>query len=213
MKGRPALRPSGMEQASTTPPSAGAPDRRGRGKVVPRVAIADRVIRATVPAGSRFKGYADVLVQDLVLRAQCLRYRRERWLTPAGQLVVAPLPAGVRGQFGAELRRFVLAQYHQGQVTVPHLVAQLRAFGLAISKRPLMRLLIGSQQAFLEESRAVLRAGLATARWISVDDTGARYRSANGTSGSQRARALGARGVRGVRITGGGCCRVATGCG
>ena len=39
--------------------------------------------------------------------------------------MLAGLPAGVVGHFGPELRRFVLAQHHQGQVTVPRLVAQL----------------------------------------------------------------------------------------
>ena len=29
----------------------------------------------------------------------------------------------------------MLAQYHQGQMTVPRLLAQLRAFGIVISKR------------------------------------------------------------------------------
>jgi Transposase IS66 family len=94
---------------------------------------------------------------------------------------VAPLPGGVDGHFGPELRRFVLAQYHQGQVTVPRLVAQLRAVGLAISTRQVMRLLIDSQQRFLDETRDVLRAGLAQAAWITVDDTGARHKAANGT--------------------------------
>ena len=133
-----------------------------------------------MPLGSRFKGYADFLVQDLVLRVRCIRYRRERWLTPDGQLIVAPLPGGVDGHFGPELRRFVLAQYHQGQVTLPRLVAQLRALGLAISTRQVMRLLIDGQQRFLDEARDVLRAGLAQAAWITVDDTGARHKAANG---------------------------------
>src|SRR3954468_2173945 len=124
---------------------------------------------------------ATPLVQDLVLRVRCTRYRRERWLTPAGQLVVAPLPSGVDRHFGPELRRFVLAQYHQGQVTVPRLVAQLRTIGLAISTRQVMRLLIEGQQRFLDEARDVLRAGLTQAAWITVDDTGARHKAANGT--------------------------------
>ena len=75
----------------------------------------------------------------------------------------------------------MLAQYHQGQVTVPRLVAQLRAIGLAISTRQVMRLLIHGQQHFLNEARDVLRAGLAQAAWITVDDTGARHKAANGT--------------------------------
>ncbi len=100
-----------------------------------RVAIEDRVIKAQVPPGSRFKGYETCsMVQDIVLRAEAIRYRRERWVTPARIMVLAPLPAGVAGHFGPELRRFVLAQHHQGPVTVPRLVAQLRGIGVAISK-------------------------------------------------------------------------------
>ena len=37
------------------------------------------------------------------------------------------MPAGIVGHFGPELRRFVLFQYHQGQVTVLRLVAPLPA--------------------------------------------------------------------------------------
>jgi len=179
LKGRPALKPSGMEEASEPKPPS--PPKGRRGPVTPRVAVDDQVIAATAPPGSRFKGYADFLVQDLVLRARCTRYRRERWLTPDGHLVVAPLPGGVDGHFGPELRRFVLAQYHHGQVTVPRLVAQLRAIGLAISPRQVMRLLIDGQERFFDEARDVLRAGLAQAAWITVDDTGARHKAANGT--------------------------------
>jgi len=179
LKGRPVLKPSGMEKASEPKPPS--PPKGRRGPVTPRVAVEDQVIAATVPPGSRFKGYADFLVQDLVLRVRCIRYRRERWLTPDGHLIVAPLPGGVDTHFGPNLRRFVLAEYHQGQVTVPRLVAQLRAIGLAISTRQVMRLLIDGHQRFLDEARDVLRAGLAQAAWITVDDTGARHKAANET--------------------------------
>src|SRR4029453_259444 len=81
--------------------------------------VKDQAIETTAPPGSRFKGYEDFLVQDLLLRAEAVRYRRERWLTPQGQLIVGPPPGGGEGRFGPELRRYVLAQYHQGQATVP----------------------------------------------------------------------------------------------
>jgi Transposase IS66 family len=181
LKGRPVIKPSGMEQASEPKPPRDSEARRRRGKVVPRVPVEERVLRATVPPGSQFRGYQDFLVQDLVLRTEAVRYRRERWLTPEGRLIVAPLPGGVDGHFGPELRRYVLAQYHQGQTTVPRLVAQLRAVGIAISKRQVVRLLIAEQQPFLDESQDVLRAGLQHASWITVDDTGARHRAANGS--------------------------------
>jgi hypothetical protein len=83
-----------------------------------------------------------------VLRARVIRYRRERWVTPDGRTVIVSLSPGVTGHFGPELRRFVLAQYHHGQVTVPRLAEQLRSIGVSISKRQVMRLLIAGQDAF-----------------------------------------------------------------
>jgi Transposase IS66 family len=177
LKARPVIKPSGME-AATTPKHRGKPGRR-RGKVVPRVPVETQVLRVEVPPGSQFKGYEPYQVQDLEIRARVVRYRRERWLTPDGQTIVAPLPPETRGHFGPALRRWVLMQHHQGQVTVERLLAQLQAIGISISKREVMRLLIEKQDAFLTEDREVLQAGLATADWISVDDTGARHRGAN----------------------------------
>jgi Transposase IS66 family len=180
LKGRPAIKPSGMEQGTEPEPAAQDRERGVRGKVGRLAVHEERVIKADVPAGSRFKGYQDFVVQDLVLRPHVVRVRRERWLTPDGRTVVAPMPADVVGHFGPELRRFVLAQYHQGQVTVARLVAQLRAIGIAISKRQVVRLLNERQGAFLDEARGVLRAGLSTASWVGVDDTGARHQHQNG---------------------------------
>ena len=179
LKGRPVIKPSGMENATEPKHPGRRGKRRGRGKVTPRVAVETKVIRVAVPEGSQFKGYEPYQVQDLVITARVVRYRRERWLTSSGETIVAPLPEGTRGHFGPELRRFVLMQYHQGQVTVERLVAQLQAVGISISKREVMRLLIDRQDDFLGENRDVLRAGLETAPWITVDDTGARHRGAN----------------------------------
>lgn len=178
LKGRPKLGPSGMEpKAPSAPPR---PRGTKRSKAERLVITENRIVAAAVPAGSRFTGYADFLVQELVLAPRIIRLRRERWQTPEGQSVTAPMPAEITGHFGPELRRFILYQHVRCQVTVERLVAQLTSLGLEISKRQVLRLLNVDRPSFIAEACEVTRAGLMSARWISVDDTGARHRNQNG---------------------------------
>src|SRR3982751_6854606 len=155
LKGRPQIKPSGMEKASQalTQERATGKRRRKRAKSADLTIHEERIIKAgPVPPGSRFKGYQTFVVQDLVLRPHVVRLRRERWLAPDGQTIMAAMPSEIVGHFG---------------------------LGLRISKRQLVRFLIAGQDGFVDEARAVLRAGLSGAAWISVDDTGARHRGAN----------------------------------
>ncbi|MEO5373029.1 MAG: hypothetical protein H7840_01990 [Alphaproteobacteria bacterium] len=191
LKGKPIIKPSvaakpakpsGMEKA--TEPKGAKSGKRTKKRPRPNSPLVrhenQTVTISDVPAGWRFKGYEVYTVQDLRIEVRSVRYRRERWLTPDGRTVVAPLPEGVGGHFGPELKRFIIGQYHQGQTTVPRLVALLHSLGLAISKRQVMRILVEDNQAFIDEARDVLRAGLSHGGFISADDTGARHKGKNG---------------------------------
>jgi Transposase IS66 family len=170
---RPPFKPSGMEKA-TQPRPAGPGRRPGRGAKRDRV-TREVTIRVQVPPGSRFKGYKTVVRRDLVLVAEVVRYKRERWLTPEGQTLIAPLPVGVTGGYGPGVRRFCLALHTQGQVTTERLTDLLNGIGLAISKRQVVRLLTTDLEPFAQEDHAILQAGLVSSPYITVDDTGARH--------------------------------------
>lgn len=182
-KGRPKIRPSGMEKATGGARGKGGSGRRKRGKGRPKPAVTEEhKLEITAPPGSRFKGYERYTVQELRVEGRVIRYLRERWRTPEGETLVAPLPAGLEGHFGPELRRFVLIQYHQGQVTIPRLESLLASLGLQVSKTQIVQMLTTQVGAFTSEALAVYRAGLQTASWISADDTGARHRTQNGVT-------------------------------
>src|SRR3954454_12866500 len=78
VKRRPEVKPSGMGKGASSDPGAtnrGATTggRGGRGKADRLTVDEERVVEADAPAGSRFKGYEDFLVQDLVLRPHVVR--------------------------------------------------------------------------------------------------------------------------------------------
>jgi len=174
---RPPFKPSGMDKATDgkgEDKQAGKKKPRGPKLDVERV-DRDVVLHANVPDGSRFKGYKSCYVRDVVLRAEVIHYRRECWVTPEGKTILAPLPAGIVGGYGPNLRRLCLMLHAQGQVTMERLSTLLNDIGVEISKRQVVRLLSKGLDGFVAEDAAVLHAGLVSAAYVTVDDTGARH--------------------------------------
>src|SRR3954453_2093747 len=181
---KPKLAPGGMDKA-TEPDKRARTKQAGRqrckrqsGRRTPPV-TEERTLVIEAPEGSRRRGFEPFTVQDLILAPQVIRFRRERWVTPDGQEIVAPLPPEVSGHFGPGIVRYVLMQHMQGQVTVERLLAQLRGLGVRISKGQIVTMLTANKDAFHAEKDVILEVGLATPRWVTVDDTGARHAGTN----------------------------------
>jgi hypothetical protein len=189
LKGRPTLKPSGMEKGTdpSSPPSgkAGRRQRRReprRSKSARLIVDEERVVPLAPQPGWRFKGFKVYTIQDLVVETRVVRYWRPCYRTPEGKLIIAPLPPEVTGHFGANLVRYLLSQHYQCRVTMPLLHQQLQDLGILISAGQISNLLTKGHDAFHAEKAAVKQAGLETARWISVDDTGARHLGINGVT-------------------------------
>jgi hypothetical protein len=178
-KGKPSIGPSRLHSKQRR-------KRRGRhrlGRVGPlRIDRTEVVTAKDVPEGSRFKGYADFYVQELVIKAERIRYRVEKWLTPTGELVTGDLPTAVAGggHFGATMRSFILYQYYHALVTEPLLLEELHEYGVAISSGQLHALIVEGKERFHREKDGILAVGLRVSRHIHVDDTGARHQGKNG---------------------------------
>ena len=182
---RPPHKPSGMDKATDAKRPEAGDDKGGRsmrrrGSQLDKLTIgATVVVRAAAPAGSRQKGYEDIVVQDLSLTPTVTRYRRERWETPDGKMILAELDCGIVGGYGPNLHRLVLGLHFAGQMTCERIVALLNGMGVVISKRQVVRLLTARLETFRVEDEAVLKAGLRGA-YVTVDDTGARHAGKSG---------------------------------
>src|SRR6266480_2810334 len=145
----------------------------------------DRVEVMTVgqehlPADAVFKGYVDVVVQDLEIRSDNVQFRKEKYYSPSQKRTyLAPLPAGYHGQFGPKVRAWVLAIYYGGQMSEPKLLEVLQTAGLLISAGQLSNMLIKDQEVFHAEKANVLLAGLTSSPWQHLDSTGTRVNGHN----------------------------------
>lgn len=144
----------------------------------------DRVITpANLPAGCRFKGYRDVVVQDLKIHCHNTRFRLEQYETPEGHYLSGRLPDSIStGHWGSTLHSFILYQYHHQHVTQPLLLEQLHSYGIDISGGQLSHLLTQGErlESFHQEKASLLSAGLAVSTYIHADDTGARHNGEGG---------------------------------
>src|SRR6266480_4353544 len=101
-----------------------------------------RVDQEQLPADTVFKGYVDVVVQDLSIRSDNVQFRKEKYYSPGQKRTyLAPLPAGYHGQFGPNVRAWVLAMYYAGQMSEPKLLEVLQTAGMQISAGQLSNML------------------------------------------------------------------------
>ena len=111
-----------------------------------------RIKPDNIPEGSRFKGYQDFVVQELVIHNENIRYRLERWLTPDGKLITGRLPSSLENRhYDSNLVTYLLYQHHHCQVTQPLLVEQLREWDIIISTGQIDKRLREGKERFHEE--------------------------------------------------------------
>jgi len=136
---------------------------------------------ADLPPDAVFKGYEDVVVQDVLFRTDHVLFRKEKFYSPSQHTTyVASLPPGYRGQFGPGIKSLTLVFYYGAQMSEPKVAELLRSVGVRISDGQVSNLLIKDQAAFHTEKDAVYQAGLASSPWQHLDDTSTRVNGQNG---------------------------------
>jgi cell division septum initiation protein DivIVA len=136
---------------------------------------------ARLPPDAEFKGYEDVVVQDILFRTDNVLFHKEKFYSLSQhQTYLAALPPGYSGQFGPGIKSLTVALYFGAQMSEPKVAELLRRVGVQISDGQVSNLLIKDQAAFHAEKDALYRAGLASSPWQHLDDTSTRVNGQNG---------------------------------
>jgi hypothetical protein len=136
---------------------------------------------ASLPPDAVFKGYEDVVVQDVIFHTDNVLFHKAKFYSPSQHTTsLASLPEGYHGQFGPGVKSLVLALYYGAQMSEPKVAELLRNVGIQISAGQVSNLLIKDHVVFHEEKDDLYQAGLASSPWHHLDDTSTRINGRNG---------------------------------
>lgn len=136
-----------------------------------------------LPADAQFKGYEEVIVQDITLVTDNVLFRKQKYYSPSiGKTYLAELPCGYEGEFGPGIKTLVLGLYYGGNMTQGKLLEFLEDIGISMSAGYLSNLLIKSHSDFENEKSEIYSSGLGSSPWQHFDQTAARVAGVNYTT-------------------------------
>jgi hypothetical protein len=125
-----------------------------------------------LPADAEYKGYETVVVQDLQVKTENVRFYKEKYYSASRRKTyLAQLPLGYGGQFGPGIKSLILTLYFGVGTSEPKIREFLVNMGIQISNGEVSDLLIQKQENFHAESEAVYEAGLRSSPWQQSDHT------------------------------------------
>ncbi|MHC5861882.1 IS66 family transposase [Nostoc sp.] len=139
--------------------------------------------RSELPADAQFKGYEEVIVQDIKLTTDNVLFRKQKYYSPSeGKTYLAELPLGYGGEFGPGVKALVISLYYGSNMTQGKLLEFLEDIGIFMSAGHLSNLLIKNHSDFENEKSEIYLSGLASSPWQHFDQTGARVGGVNHTT-------------------------------
>lgn len=139
------------------------------------------VDKKNLPPDAEHKGYRSVIIQNIRFSTDNVEYKLERYYSPSEKkLYEAELPSGIYGEFGLELKAFIVYLYYACRVTENKIKKILEEWGIIISEGEISNILTQEKKEELTiEKEEILKAGMINSNYIHIDDTGTRHKGIN----------------------------------
>jgi len=160
--------------------------KRKRSPKLPRIKINREQIcpvdKSELPNDVVFKGYDDVVIQDIKIVTDNVRYRREIYYSPSrNKSYRGQLPKGIegKGEYGTGVRSLIPLLKSECNMSEPRILSFFENFDIHISKTYISSQWTKGYTCFHDEKEAIFHAGLESTRYQQADDTGARVNGEN----------------------------------
>lgn len=139
-----------------------------------------RVDPVSLPPEAIFKGYKNVVVQDLKIEPDNVEFQKEVYYSPSQKKTyMAELPPGYQGEVGPTLKSLGLIMKNVCALSEPKIVEFFQSFKIRISAGSLSNLLIKEHTGFHQEKDELIRAEGAASVYHQIDETSARAKGSN----------------------------------
>jgi hypothetical protein len=136
--------------------------------------------RTTLPLDAQDKGYEAVVMQELRIVTENVRFWRKKYYAAStGKTYLAPLPEGYGGEYGPNVKTLCVMFSHLCHMTEPKIGEWFANMGILISAGQISHFLTEGHDAFHREKEEVVEAGLNSSPWQHIDDTGTRVDGVN----------------------------------
>ena len=135
-----------------------------------------------LPPDIEFKGYREVIIQDIEIRTNNVLYKLQQYYSPSEhKTYTAELDASLKNTaFGPGVKALASTLYFENRVTENKIASFLNANGMKISEGTVSNILIHEKAEELSlERKEIFTAGLQRSTYQQIDDTGMRVAGKN----------------------------------
>lgn len=160
--------------------------RRKRNPKLPEIKI-DReekcsVDKGQLPDDAEFKGYEEKVVQDLLIKTDNVRFKREIYYSSSlKKTYIGDVPKGYEREYGPNLNAHIISMKYVNNMSIPKIEEFLNNVGIIISRSYISERLTREEHmgVFHHEKSDMYQSSLEVSSFQQIDDTGSRVDGQN----------------------------------